>query len=305
MTKEEIFNVPKYAGIYCIKNNINGKCYIGQSIKLRKRLLDHYNHYLSDRYSHIILYKAFKKYGIENFSLIILDTFRDALNPKIKDTLDSLEKEYIEKYNSYYNGYNNTLGGDTGVLGLIHSEKTKETISESVITNYDNTHRGSEYWVKAKHIIQGHEYISINIRSLAKLINANPYSIRKCLKGEYLSSAGYIIARYTNNYSEKQLELLNKAKINKANFALRFSKDTLNDLHLKYSEFKNKHNISRSYYFKLRKELNIKGMQRSDIKVDKDTFLQYYSDYPEAKECAKHFNVPYKRIMKYIKKYNT
>lgn len=32
---------PKLAGIYIIKNNLNGKCYIGQSIKIRSRIKDH------------------------------------------------------------------------------------------------------------------------------------------------------------------------------------------------------------------------------------------------------------------------
>lgn len=199
MTKQDIYNVPKYAGIYCIKNNINGKCYIGQAIKLRKRLLDCYNHYLSGSYSRIALYKAFKEYGIENFSLTILNTIREALDPKIKSTLDSLEKEYINIYDSYNNGYNSTLE-------LSSSEETKENLFKEV----DNIkHKDFESWVKAKHIIDKYEYVCININTLAERINTSPSDIEGCLKGTNLSSAGYIIARYSEDYSKEQLNLLN------------------------------------------------------------------------------------------------
>jgi len=43
MTKEEIKLIPKCPGIYRIINTINNKSYIGQSINLKRRLLQHYN----------------------------------------------------------------------------------------------------------------------------------------------------------------------------------------------------------------------------------------------------------------------
>lgn len=42
MTKDEIYNAPKYAGIYCFRNKMNGKCYIGQSIKAKKKIAASY-----------------------------------------------------------------------------------------------------------------------------------------------------------------------------------------------------------------------------------------------------------------------
>lgn len=59
----------KNPGIYLIQNNINGKPYVGQAIKLRKRLLQHINHKEED----YPLYRAFHKYGIENFTFSILE----------------------------------------------------------------------------------------------------------------------------------------------------------------------------------------------------------------------------------------
>lgn len=36
-----------YSGIYKITNIVNGKCYIGQSINIKQRLIKHYNNFLN------------------------------------------------------------------------------------------------------------------------------------------------------------------------------------------------------------------------------------------------------------------
>ena len=106
MKKEDIYNAPKYAGVYMFRNILNGKCYIGQAVKLRKRLQHHINNYEHNRYDAPI-YRAFKKYGIENFELKILISWHDALSFQTKKMLDLYEKRYIEEYNSLVpNGYN-------------------------------------------------------------------------------------------------------------------------------------------------------------------------------------------------------
>lgn len=110
-------------GIYKITNKINNKCYIGQSIHIEERWTDekycafeptnpHYNSILS---------KAFRKYGIENFNFEILEKCP-------YEFLNEREKFYIQKYDSYYNGYNATTGGE----GNSHNEIkiTKEELLE-------------------------------------------------------------------------------------------------------------------------------------------------------------------------------
>ena len=74
--------------------------------------LRHYTYkYNKSRYNYPI-YKAFKKYGIENFTLEILYDAGPA-DMSIKPLLNRLEIGYIEKYNAYGStGYNQTRGGD-------------------------------------------------------------------------------------------------------------------------------------------------------------------------------------------------
>lgn len=96
--------------IYKITNKLNNKIYIGQTIKtVSKRFQQHKNNSNKDYFSQIVLYKAFNKYGIENFTC---ETLEEVPN----DKLDEREKYWIEFYDSYFNGYNSTLGGRTTQL---------------------------------------------------------------------------------------------------------------------------------------------------------------------------------------------
>lgn len=89
-------------GIYKITNKINGKCYIGQSINIETRW--HHHKYFDKKLSCYPLYRAMSKYGKENFKLDIIEECPQ------KD-LNEREIYYIKYYNSYENGYNQTLGG--------------------------------------------------------------------------------------------------------------------------------------------------------------------------------------------------
>lgn len=60
-------------GIYKITNTINQKSYIGQSNCIERRFTQHKSPYEQARFADKPLYKAFKKYGIENFSFKIIE----------------------------------------------------------------------------------------------------------------------------------------------------------------------------------------------------------------------------------------
>lgn len=91
--------------IYKITNLINQKVYIGQTIKtVQKRFIQHKNNSNKEYFSQIVLYKAFNKYGLENFVCEEIEEVENAL-------LDEREKYWIEYYDSYFSGYNSTLGG--------------------------------------------------------------------------------------------------------------------------------------------------------------------------------------------------
>ena len=99
-------------GIYKIKNLINGHAYIGQSVNIEKRWNAHKKCAFREtsRSYDYPLSRAFRKYGIENFSFEIYEECN-------RLDLNDREKFYIQKYDTFFHGYNQTMGGDSGVGG--------------------------------------------------------------------------------------------------------------------------------------------------------------------------------------------
>lgn len=96
-------------GIYKITNKINGHSYIGQSIDIKRRWRDHKNKKIN---CDTPLQRAFKKYGIDNFTFEVLEECSS-------ESLNEKEQYYIMKYNTYYDGYNATTGGQGTPNGAV------------------------------------------------------------------------------------------------------------------------------------------------------------------------------------------
>ena len=92
--------------IYCITNKINQKKYIGKTLNtVEHRWKEHLKDYKKRKYEKRALYDAMNKYGSENFECEIIGEFPDYV-------LEDKEKFFIDKFDSYHNGYNLTIGGD-------------------------------------------------------------------------------------------------------------------------------------------------------------------------------------------------
>lgn len=111
--------------IYIIKNIVNNKVYIGQTIRtISKRWTAHL--YLVGK-SNKELYKDMELYGVHSFFIDELEECKDS-------ELNDREKYYIKLYNSFNNGYNNTLGGSGSSTSNVSDE-----VLLNIIEDIDNT----------------------------------------------------------------------------------------------------------------------------------------------------------------------
>lgn len=112
-----------FNGIYAIYNNKNGKFYIGSCSSksfLYERLNHHKNDLLNKKHTNRFLQKAFNKYSIENFQVLILE---------ICEPIKCLEREqhYLNVLQPHYNL--EKVAGSS--LGRKVSDVTANKISES------------------------------------------------------------------------------------------------------------------------------------------------------------------------------
>jgi group I intron endonuclease len=113
--------------IYKITNKINGKVYIGKTIKpLHIRWSQHISKSKRNTKHKFLLHNAICKYGPINFDVELIYTAKS-----IEDLADR-EKQYIKQYNTFNNpsvGYNMTDGGDGGTLSDIAKKRLRIIMS--------------------------------------------------------------------------------------------------------------------------------------------------------------------------------
>ena len=164
---------------YCIKNNINNKRYIGITIqKIEYRMRCHEKR-INEGFSSAF-YNAVRKYGKGNF---IFDFIKDYTGLITQSELKEIEVDMISKYNTYYNGYNMTLGGDGG-LGV-------------PIKQYD---------LNGKYL---NTFESLTIAEQKTGINYT--SISQCISGKLLTSGGFLwtaIGKRPINYINPQEKIV-------------------------------------------------------------------------------------------------
>lgn len=113
--------------MYLIKNLVNNKCYIGQTINpITTRWNVHLSLARRNKKSGFALHNAIRKYGEENFNVEIL-----AETDNIEQ-LNLLEDQYIVENNTMFpNGYNLKRGG----FNKTYSEESKQKMSLTAMGN--------------------------------------------------------------------------------------------------------------------------------------------------------------------------
>lgn len=95
--------------IYKIENLINQKKYIGLTNNIQRRRARHFTDLKNGRHDNHFLQKEYNIYGANNF--VFSEEFCGNVDEK---EISQLEIDFIKKYDSYKNGYNQNEGGNFG-----------------------------------------------------------------------------------------------------------------------------------------------------------------------------------------------
>ncbi len=197
--------------VYIIENIINKKKYIGQSQQLDIKSRWKYHKSCDKRYIGNILYNAYVKYGVNNFTFKIVCICFD------EDT-NKYEEEYITKYNTIYpNGYNLLKGGNNKK----HNEYTKKKLSDMFKgTNHPQygKQKSEEAIINQKNGLK--IYYENKNKDKIKYITSNPHSektkqkIQLAILKHYDNNSKYWVCQYdmNKNLIKKYRSYTNAAK---------------------------------------------------------------------------------------------
>ena len=213
------------AEIYKITNTVNGKSYIGQTQYTSEiRFKQHLNAYYQNRES--TLYQAFDKYGVDNFTLEILEECKI-------NQLDEREVYWIKQFNSFNQGYNSTFGGHNGRRLEIDTDKLLELWSNGWnMTNIAHFLEVSQETVKSRLATLGVSEVELSSRGTdllkkeivaicfetwniiaqfdstveaSRWANVSPSQISKACSG-VINSSAYLFWRYKSDISDDDYE---------------------------------------------------------------------------------------------------
>lgn len=158
--------------IYKIVNNVNGKIYIGQTINtINARFSAHKSASKKIDKRECALYRAMRKYGVNSFSISEVKKYASDSKESLMTLLNEKEIFWIENFNSYLNGYNETIGG--------------ENVSQKNSVSVD------QYTLDGKFI---KTYLSI--MNASKETGVHDSSITMCINRHNKTGGGYIWVRH-------------------------------------------------------------------------------------------------------------
>lgn len=131
------------SGVYCFKNLVNGKCYIGHAKNLKKKLRAHYATIKAKSNLQYIFYKDVLDYGIENFDLDILEftecsiTYLHYIEVLKGIDITSIDNSYVKEGENIETEiliWTREIGRSEYSYGLTVSEASKKSnIDEGII----------------------------------------------------------------------------------------------------------------------------------------------------------------------------
>lgn len=119
--------------IYLISNKYNDHKYIGQTLQtIEKRW---YQHKLDIKKYDYPLYRALKKYGSNSFQVDEIEKLESKNKNELSHLLDEKEIYWISYYDTYNNGYNQTIGGQNNAPNKFPEKSVVEYNMQCALIN--------------------------------------------------------------------------------------------------------------------------------------------------------------------------
>lgn len=266
----------KVVGIYKIENLVTGHVYIGRSIDVLLRIVDHKGHLKYNKHYNRHLQRSYNHHGIDNFTFdVICVLYLDEIPSEEHDTIvQQFEDEYIREIPDGKK-YNQTVACGTK-LGLKHSEETREKLRQYCGAKHSQSIDialvdGENQIIKIYH----------SIADAAKEFGINQVRIVECCQGKYNYCKG-LIFRYLDENMNVIIPTFKKSQTQHTSVIQMLDKETLEVIqefesmaqavklsgistHTIIKCCKNQNKISGGYKFRYKVQKQIYKVKQTDL----------------------------------------
>ena len=123
----------KFSGIYCIRNTVNGKVYIGKSHNIYLRIINHCNRLKvkDKKHENSYLINSWHKYGRLSFEYFVLEKCDE------EKVVAERELFWMKQFKSLDRNYGYNLRSDSDSVMIVHAG-TRKKISERLQKEWDS-----------------------------------------------------------------------------------------------------------------------------------------------------------------------